>query len=58
MIYYPEYQPKNPQHFQDMLHQFTSNPEARGLFVALWTLDPAVDRQDIVVALGRAERDG
>lgn len=59
VTYYPEYVPKNQRHFADMLDQFrrAGTKEAREFVATMWTLDRTVDRQDIVVALGRIERE-
>lgn len=57
--YYADYQPKNERHFRDMLDQFrkADNQRALGDVEVLWILSPDVDRQDILVALGRVERE-
>lgn len=57
--YYAGYQPKNEQHFRDMLDQFRKAPNSRAMknVKVLWILSPDVDRQDILVAFGRVERE-
>ena len=57
--YYADYEPKNPRHFRDMLDQFRKAPDQRALesVEILWVLSRNVDRQDILVALGRVERE-
>lgn len=57
--YYAGYQPKNEQHFRNMLDQFRKAPDKRAMesVEVLWILSPDVDRQDILVALGRVERE-
>ena len=57
--YYPDYRPKNVQHFQAMLTQFRGcrSQDEMDLFAFMWVCDPEVDRQDIVVAIGRVERE-
>ncbi len=60
--YYPDYVPANESHFRDMLDQFRKakvrggNDEI-GKMSVLWMLDGSVARQDILVAIGRAERE-
>ena len=57
--YYADYVPKNAGHFRDMLDQFRKAPtkEAMENIEMLWILDSGVDRQDILIALGRVERE-
>ena len=58
-VYYPNYSPKSERHFTEMLAQFRT-AQTRGdlrTIGALWILSLDVDRQDIVVALGRVERE-
>lgn len=57
--YYPGYVAKNAYHFRDMLDQFRKAPtkEDRDAVAAMWVMDRGVDRQDILVALGRIERE-
>ena len=59
MTYYPEYEPKNAQHFRDMLDQFRKAPDLYAMesIEVLWVLSPDVDRQDILVAHGRVIRE-
>ena len=59
MIYYADYVPKNERHFLDMLDQFRKarNKDDLMNLEMLWIFSPDVDRQDILVALGRVERE-
>jgi hypothetical protein len=57
--YYPDYKPTNEQHFNNMVNQFRKAPDKELMndLVILWMFDMTVDRQDIVVALGRVEKE-
>lgn len=58
-VYYAGFMPKNERHFRDMLDQFRKAPDKDAMKAVeiLWILSRDVDRQDILVALGRVERE-
>lgn len=59
MTYYPEYVPKNANHFEAMLKQFRGAPteQLRNDLLLCWLFDSTVAREDILVAVGRVERE-
>jgi len=59
LMYYDNYVPKNKRHFDNMLIQFRKAENEKSLrdIEIMWIMDFAVDRQDILVALGRVERE-
>lgn len=56
--YYPDYKPHNPEKFAELEREFgvAKTIEALKFRVTLYTLTPEYHREDIMVALGRAER--
>lgn len=56
--YYPDYKPKQPDCFERMTLAFGMAKTKKELetIVFMYVLDMNYDRQDIVVAQGRAER--
>jgi hypothetical protein len=56
--YYPDYRPHNAENFAELEREFNvaNTVEALRFRVTLYTLSPEYHREDIVVALGRAER--
>ena len=58
-FYYQTYVPKNERHFNNMLRQFRlcQNKKELADIEILWVFDLSVNRQDIIVALGRVERE-
>jgi len=57
--YYPEYKPKDADKFSAMIKLMGAAQDEAGLrqVVLLYTFDPSYDREDILVALGRIERE-
>jgi len=57
-IYYPDYKPKNAEQFAELEKEFgvANTQEALKFRVLLYTMGSKYDREDIMVALGRAER--
>lgn len=58
-LYYSSYIPKNEVHFESMMKSFRATENVDQLRVAcgLCVFDMSIDRQDILVALGRVERE-
>lgn len=56
--YHPDYTPKSPEKFAELEREFgvANTIESLRFRVTLYTLDSSYPREDIMVALGRAER--
>ena len=56
-LYYPEYKPKDADKFAAMakLLSTATSPSMLSQLVLLYLFDMAYDREDLLVALGRAE---
>lgn len=59
IVYYPEYQPKVPHRFDRMVHafQWAETKDLLKTLSLMYLMDASYDRQDLLVALTRRERE-